>query len=127
MQIYPNFIDALNKKALSLYRLQRYDKALEKLEEAISLNNNNSFAYNLKGLALMNSNRYSEALLAFDKSIEIDSKYLAPLKNKGIVSMKIQKYNEAIDNFNNALQINPIDQFAFDAMNTAMRLFSRYS
>jgi tetratricopeptide (TPR) repeat protein len=127
LQIYPNFIDALNKKALTLYRLQQYDKALEKLDEAISMDSNNSHAYNLKGLALMNCNRYSEALSAFDKSIEIDSKYLAPLKNKGIVSMKIQKYNEAIDNFNNALQIDPIDQFAMDAKNTAMHLLNLYS
>jgi tetratricopeptide (TPR) repeat protein len=126
LQAYPNIIDTLNRKALSLYRLQQYDKALEKLDESISMDNNNSFAHNLKGLALMNSNRYSEALSAFDKAIEIDSKYLAPLKNKGIVSMKIQKYNEAIDNFNNALQINPIDQFALDARNTAMRLLSLY-
>jgi tetratricopeptide (TPR) repeat protein len=127
LQINPDFIDALNKKALSLYRLQRYDKALEKLDEAISMDNNNSYAYNLKGLALMNSNRYSEALSAFDRSIEIDCKYVAPLKNKGIVSMKIQKYNEAIDNFNNALQINPIDQFALDAKNTALNLLNLYS
>jgi tetratricopeptide (TPR) repeat protein len=100
---------------------------LEKLDKAISMDNNNSFAYNLKGLALMNSNRYSEALSAFDKALEINSRYLAPLKNKGIVSMKIQKYNEAIDNFNNALQINPVDQFAWDAKNTAMRLLSLHS
>ncbi len=127
MQIYPNFIDALNKKALTLYRLQQYDKALEKLDEAISMDTNNSHAYNLKGLALMNCNRYSEALSAFDKSIEIDSKYLAPLKNKGIVSMKNQKYNEAIDIFTNALQIDPIDQFAMDAKSTAMHLLNLYS
>ncbi len=127
MQRNPDFIYALNKKALSLYRLQRYDKALEKLDEAISMDINNSEAYNLKGLVLMNSNRYTEALSAFDKSIEIDSKYLAPLINKGIVFMKIQKYNEAIDNFNKALQINPVDQLALDAKNTAMNLLKRYS
>ena len=127
MQINPNPIFALNKKALSLYRLQQYDKALEKLDEAISKDSNNSGAYNLKCLALMNSNRYPEALSAFDKSIEIDSRYLAPLINKGILFMKIQKYNEAIDSFNRALQINPVNQFALDAKNTAMNLLKRYS
>lgn len=91
------------------------------------MDNNNSHAYNLKGLALMNSNQYNEALSAFDKSIEIDSKYLAPLINKGILFMKIHKYNEAIEYFNKALQINPVNQLALDAKNTAINLSKRYA
>ena len=65
-------IDELYKKGKKQLEDGQYESALNSIESAISLNQNNPDLWNLKGIVLRSLGRYNEAVECFNKSLEID-------------------------------------------------------
>jgi tetratricopeptide (TPR) repeat protein len=65
--IDPENIHNLNKRAITYYILQEYDKAVLDLDEIIQLDSLNSSAYYLKSLTYYTKNDINNALISFKK------------------------------------------------------------
>ena len=65
-------IDELIKMGKKQLEDGQYDDALNSLQKAILLNQNDPDLWNLKGIALRSLGRYNEAIECFNKSLEID-------------------------------------------------------
>ncbi|GES87228.1 hypothetical protein GLOIN_2v476919 [Rhizophagus clarus] len=65
-------IHNLNKRAITYYTLQEYDKALLDLNKAIQLDSCNSIAYYLKWLTYYTTENTSKAMVTFKKCGELD-------------------------------------------------------
>ena len=64
---------AYEHKAYSLHELKRYDEALEAIDKALVLKDNNDWSWNEKGYILYLLEEYGKSLQFFDKAIEINS------------------------------------------------------
>lgn len=96
LKISPNAVEPLIAVAKSWLALQEPDKALERIEQAITHNSDNFLAYNLKGEILIIQKRVGEAKAAFKKANEINPKWPVPYRNLARIRMVGKQVSEAI-------------------------------
>ncbi|MEG3973914.1 tetratricopeptide repeat protein [Microcoleus sp. herbarium8] len=63
------------KQGNSLLRVNRYEEAIKKYEQAIRLKPDSSEAWNFRGIALLQLGRYEKSIASFDKALEIKPDY----------------------------------------------------
>ena len=97
-----------------------YEKALEKLNEAISLDDKNFLAYN--NLAHLHSmlGKFDKAIDYGTKAIELEPKNTSGYHNRATYYLKINKTNEAIDDLKKALEIDPGYPDAWNTLGMAL-------
>jgi tetratricopeptide (TPR) repeat protein/GTPase SAR1 family protein len=95
--------------AYAYQALNKFQDAIEKLNEALILVPNFIGALGNKGYVLNKLGKYNEALGCYDKAIEIDSSYFNIWKAKGYTLYNLGKYNEAIGCYDKAIEIDPND------------------
>jgi tetratricopeptide (TPR) repeat protein len=88
-QAYAELSEALRCKGL-------FTQALLAVDEALRLNENNSWAWRIKGAILNSLNRPAQALKAFDRSLEIEPQSPWGLALKGSLLSDLACYEEAI-------------------------------
>jgi Flp pilus assembly protein TadD len=88
---------AAYETANKLVQAKEYEKAIEPLKRAISLEPNYFNAHNDLGVIYMKLNRLDEAAAAFRHAIRINDKEYLPRLNLGIVLNKQKKYKEAAE------------------------------
>ncbi|WP_048327418.1 tetratricopeptide repeat-containing S1 family peptidase, partial [Crocosphaera watsonii] len=93
--------------------LEEYEKALEAINESITLSPNNPNLYNEKWGVLDKLERYQEALEAINKAIELAPRAVF-YNNRGIIYKNRQKYDLALSDYNQALTFNPQDAVAYN-------------
>ncbi|WP_138984681.1 tetratricopeptide repeat protein, partial [Crocosphaera watsonii] len=90
-----------------VYRnLEKYEKALGAIDQAITLSPNNPNLYNEKSGVLYKLERYEEALGAIDQAIKLAPR-AAFYNNRGILYREQEQYDLALSDYNQALNINP--------------------
>ena len=85
----------------------QYDKACDKLTEAIELAPGCSGAYSAMALALGDQQKFEQALEYHSKAIRTDPYYAKSYVNLGITLARQGKYEEAIQAYKKATQIDP--------------------
>jgi tetratricopeptide (TPR) repeat protein len=95
----PNDSISFYNKGFSLWRLEKYEEAIEYLDSAINLDNNFTEAYNYKGNALKFLGRYQEAIESYNKSIELNPSFTLAINNRNIKLNKIKKINNSFISF----------------------------
>jgi tetratricopeptide (TPR) repeat protein len=83
----PNAVEPLIAVAKSWLALKQPEKALERVEQAITHNSKNFLAYNLEGEILVTQKRLDEATAAFQKANEINPKWPVPYDNLAKISL----------------------------------------
>jgi len=74
-----------------------FDKALEKLDEAIKLTPNNAKLYRKKGYCLLMSGASKEAVENYDKAMALGDTSVGNLTNKSAALIQQRKYQEAFE------------------------------
>ena len=98
-----------------------FKSAIDKYNEAISINPNYAKThFNLAG-TYHEMNELEMAKNCYKNSIEIDSNYAEAHNNLGNVFRELSENNLAIESFNNALNINPIWD-GFNVLNELSRI-----
>ncbi len=119
-----------------LYReLNELDKALQAINQAIEIQQNNPNLYNHKGLVLRGLKRYVEAKAALTKAIEI-APHAAFYNNRGLVNEDMQRllnadlsqqdWNEALADYTKAIELNPIFYEAYENRGTLYKEKGNY-
>ena len=113
----PDFADAYNNRATSLFALKDYESVLRDLNTSISLNPYNSkiiSMYHNRGLAYYNLGRYKEALADFDISINLKKDYLEAYKNRMSCFSAIKDYEKALKDLSYIMSVEKNDPANFN-------------
>lgn len=114
-------------KISDLNNQERYEEALEYLDETLGFEQDEYYILYLKGETLINLNRYEEAIECLDNSFELDHTYAPALNAKGIALTHLKRFDIALACYDEALFLNPKD---FNALklkgNLLLREFKDY-
>ena len=97
-----------------VYALQEnYEKALEDLNTALSLEPDNSFAYFNRALIRYNKDDLTGALDDLEHVLEEDKGNALTLYNRALIRTQIGDYNNALDDYDMVISINPNNVLAY--------------
>lgn len=102
-----NKVYFLYDEAEEHYRRGDYDKAEERLNRAIMLNNTQAPFYTLLGLVKLQKRNYTEAEGLFKKALSLDSEYQPSYYGVGLVRYFEGNYAHAIYEFKRSLSLYP--------------------
>jgi len=110
IELDSSFVLALNKKAMVLMDMSRYEEAIYILDQAIAIDAYWFSLWGNKGIAFYMLNRYDDAISAYDQVLELKPNSTSYMNLKGNALYSLGKYDDAIQAYDHALSINP--QFA---------------
>ena len=103
-------MDWINKEQ-ALWNGEKYTdptKAIEYLNNAIKLQQNNASYYSKRGTAHYNLGQYQRAIEDYSEAIRLKPDYSLAYFNRGCIYVKNpDQYKQAIEDFNKAIKLNP--------------------
>ncbi len=87
LKVSPNAVEPLIAVAKSWLALKQPEKAMERVQQAITHNSENFLAYNLMGEILVTQKRVADAAVAFKKAREINPKWAVPYSSLAKLSL----------------------------------------
>ena len=109
LEISPNNFGALQSKAYSLSRSEKYHEAMEIYDKLLEIKPNDVGALKSKSICLTKLKKYHEAMEIYDKLLEISPNNFGALKSKAYSLGNLNKYPEAMEIHDKLLEINPND------------------
>lgn len=85
------------EKSEIFQQLGKYDIVIEKCNEKIEIDSNNSLALNIKASCLSSLKKYEDALKCYEKLIEINPNDFSIIFSKCNILLKFKKYDEISD------------------------------
>jgi tetratricopeptide (TPR) repeat protein len=102
---YADKANRLNDEAVELINRKNFDKALQKLDEAIAEASDRPVLHYHRGLCLAKTNRFEESLAAFERAVQLDPKAADAHYGKGEVLKRLKRYKEAVAALERALEM----------------------
>jgi tetratricopeptide (TPR) repeat protein len=106
-------------KSYALIQLNRYEDAVQTLDEGLKIYPKDFMLWNNKGYALYNLGKYADALKSYDMALSIDQNYTPTLVNKGDTLYKMGRFTEAVDAYNKANVTDPGNENAMEGLEKA--------
>ena len=103
----PDFAEALEDGARTLYHLQRYDEAVQWADRLLQLQPTNANGWLLRHLALVRLGRYDEALAAIDRALALTGPHPDLLVNRSVPLERSGRLQEALAALDQALALDP--------------------
>jgi tetratricopeptide (TPR) repeat protein len=113
--------------AICLLKAERYNEALENINQVIEVNPRCFIAWILRGAALSLLDSYEEASVAFEKATTTNPENEFGWLSQGFNLVNLHRHEEAIVFFNKALEINPDDSLALSLKGLTFLLLRRYA
>ncbi|MDH3349971.1 MAG: tetratricopeptide repeat protein [Gammaproteobacteria bacterium] len=98
---------ALNLMGVICIKRSQNEKAVEYLQQALSVNSADTETHNNLGLAYKGLKKFAEARQEFEHSLALNAAQPVTLNNLGNVLAAVDRHDEAIRYFESALAINP--------------------
>lgn len=121
-------LEARSCYGMVLFKLERYEEALEIVDTALELKPENPTEWSNQGFVLSALGRNEEALEAFEKAFAFDPESPKILTSQGIVYFRMGLLKKALETFDSALATEPrkasdwackIPRFSFFSRNKA--------
>jgi tetratricopeptide (TPR) repeat protein len=106
-------------KSYALIQLNRYEDAVQTLDEALKIYPKDFMLWNNKGYALYNLGKYGDALTSYDLALSIEQNYTPSLINKGDTLYKMGRFTDAVDTYNKANVTDPGNMKAMEGLEKA--------
>jgi tetratricopeptide (TPR) repeat protein len=106
-------------KSYALIQLNRYEDAVQTLDEGLKVYPKDFMLWNNKGYALYNLGKYSDALTSYDMALSIDQNYTPSLVNKGDTLYKMGRFTDAVDAYSKANVTDPGNTRAMEGLEKA--------
>lgn len=122
----PNHPDIL--RYLSVVAAMKFDyiRALQLIDDVITLAPNNAVAYSNRGNILKELYRLEDALSSLDKAIALQPNYAEAYNNKGNVLQDLHRYEEALIWYDKAIALQPSYAEAYSNKGNALELLRRH-
>ncbi len=101
---FPSNINYVNR-ANSKLQLQKYEDALEDVDEALAIDANDAEAINNKGDIYFALNKFEAALDMYNKAVLINPEDARTLNNRANALVKLNRYNDALMDYNKAISL----------------------
>ena len=106
-------------KSYALIQLNRFEEAVQTLDEGLKIYPNDFGLWNNKGLALYNLGKYADALKSYDMALSIDQNFTPSLVNKGDTLYKMGRFTDAVDAYSKANVTDPGNTKAMEGLTKA--------
>jgi tetratricopeptide (TPR) repeat protein len=106
-------------KSYALIQLNRYEDAVQTLDEGLKIYPKDFILWNNKGIALYNLGKYADALKSYDTALSIDQNFTPSLVNKGDTLYKMGRFTDAVDAYNKANVTDPGNTKAMEGLEKA--------
>ena len=106
-------------KSYALIQLNRYEDAVETLDEGLKIYPKDFMLWNNKGYALYNLGKYGDALTSYDMALSIEQNYTPGLINKGDTLYKMGRFTDAVDAYSKANVTDPGNLKAMEGLEKA--------
>ncbi|BAZ59370.1 tetratricopeptide repeat protein [Calothrix sp. NIES-4105] len=118
----------LLERGNQLWRLSRYDEAVQAFDEAIKRTQDVAYlAYYGKGLALGEQGKVQEAAIALLEAVKLKPDYTAALQLQSGVYRYLKQYEQALVAINKAIQHQPKNPNLYNEKWLVLRNLKRYS
>jgi len=107
LQVNPENAEVLHLLGTIAHQVEKYDLAINLINEAIEIDSNQSSFFNNLGLTLQKQGRFEEAVQAYKQTIDLNSESSECYYNLGITLNDQGKLEEAIQAYQRAIEINP--------------------
>jgi tetratricopeptide (TPR) repeat protein len=107
LQRVPNHFDVLHLLGMIACQNRNYERAVQLISKAISINPNVASAYYSRGIALKELKRLEEALVSCDKAIALKPDYVDAYSNRGIALKELKRLEEALVSYDRAIELKP--------------------
>jgi tetratricopeptide (TPR) repeat protein len=107
VQRVPNHFDALHILGVIAYRSRSYERAVQLISKAISINPNVASVYVDRGNALKALNRVEDALVSYDKAIALKADFAVAYSNRGVSLKELKRLDEALASYDKAVALKP--------------------
>jgi len=107
IEINPNYAEGHNNLGSALYKLGKFNEAIDSYQRAIKIKPNFTEAYNNLGLAFKELGKFNESIDSYQRAIKIKPNFTEAYNNLGLAFEELGKFNEAIDSYQRAIKINP--------------------
>jgi protein O-GlcNAc transferase len=105
LQRAPNHFGALNLLGMIACQNRAYERAVQFISKAISVNPNVAQAYYNRGIALQALQRFNEALVSYNKAIALKPDHAEAYSNRGIVLGELRRLEEALASCEKAIAL----------------------
>jgi tetratricopeptide (TPR) repeat protein len=106
-------------KSYALIQLNRYEDAVQTLDEALKIYPKDFMLWNNKGYALYNLGKYGDALTSYDIALSFEQNYTPSLINKGDALYKMGRFTDAVDAYSKANVTDPGNMKAMEGLKKA--------
>ena len=106
-------------KSYALIQLNRYEDAVQTLDEGLKIYPKDFMLWNNKGYALYNLGKYGDALTSYDMALSIEQNYTPSLINKGDTLFKMGRFTDAVDAYSKANVTDPGNTKAMEGLKKA--------
>ncbi|NJM73616.1 MAG: tetratricopeptide repeat protein, partial [Scytonema sp. RU_4_4] len=111
-----------------LWRLRRYQEAVEAFEQAIKQNTSSIYlAYYGKGLALGWAGKYQEAQAALESAVKLKNNFVAAWQTLSIVYMSLNQLEQALVAIDKAIQLEPKNPNLYNEKWVVLKGLKRYA
>lgn len=124
---YPNDPLLLNISGACYAGLEKFDKAIELYEKALSVNPDYAEAHNNLGIVLHNLNLLDDAVKSYIAAISINPNYAEAHNNLGNSQGKLGQLSDAIRSYEKALIIKPNFNDAFNNLGFAHKELGEFN
>ncbi len=109
-----------------LWRLFKYDQAINAFNKAVSLNPNSYEAYYNGGLVLSDQNKDEQAVFAYIKATEINADFYPAWREMGDSFYDLKEYELALKAYNKAIDLNNKDHVLWWSKGSTLNDLKRY-
>jgi predicted O-linked N-acetylglucosamine transferase (SPINDLY family) len=99
--------DALHLLGVIDYQTGKFQDAVQKISQAISINPVVALYYSNLGNALQELKQFEASLKCYEKAISINPNCLEAFSNRGVALQELSRWSEAVSSFDTAIDIKP--------------------
>lgn len=107
-------------EGIALYKIDKYQEAIELLNRALDIDPKNVTALNFKSFALNDFGKYQEAIDVCDEVLKIDPQNIIALASKEYALSGLGKHLDALNVCEKILEIDPKDTWALNNKSFAL-------
>jgi len=106
LELDPKYIDAINNKAVALYKIKRYEEALKTYNDGLIVDQNNINLLIGLGIVYYELNKIIESIKCYERVLRINIKEKKAYANLGNCFRKLKKTKEAKKCFEMAIRLD---------------------
>jgi len=107
LDVYPSYVDALNKRAQVYDELKKFDDAKKDYDKALSIAPERAALYISRSYAYIRMKQYEAALSDLERALSLEPHHKEAFNNRADVFRRLGKYDAAIKDAQRALELDP--------------------